>query len=92
MKKVTIALAVSAGIALAPISPLFAGTGVAKDTDAVANAWVPATQAEQEAARGGVIIQEDGHRGQYRPLFLLWSNFCPELTVKVFFCKRREPS
>lgn len=58
--KVT-ALAVSAAIALAPISPLLAQTANAAGNSA-ASIWVPATLGEQEAARGGnrIIVTAAG--------------------------------
>lgn len=53
MKKTIMAIAASAAFALAPMSAALAETVGAKSDDAVATAWVPATQAEQLAARGG---------------------------------------
>lgn len=53
MKKTYMALAVSAGLTLAPISSALANTVTAQPEDAIASAWVPATLAEQQAARGG---------------------------------------
>ena len=53
MKKTIMALAVSAGLTLAPISAALAGTVASQPEGAIASAWVPATLAEQQAARGG---------------------------------------
>lgn len=53
MKHKVTAIAVSAAIALTPISPLLAQSDSIA-TDAVAESWIPATQDEQEEARGGV--------------------------------------
>ncbi len=53
MKKTVMALAVSAGLALAPTSAALANTVTAQPEDTISSAWVPATLAEQQAARGG---------------------------------------
>lgn len=53
MKKTIMAIAATAAVALAPMSAALADTVSAKSDDAVATAWVPATQADQLAARGG---------------------------------------
>lgn len=54
MKKTFLAIAASAAVALAPMSTAMAETVSVKSDDAVATAWVPATQAELLAARGGI--------------------------------------
>ena len=53
MRKTFMALAVSAGLTLAPVSSALANTVAAQPDDTIASAWVPATLAEQQAARGG---------------------------------------
>lgn len=53
MKKTIMVIAASAAVALAPMSAALAETVSAKSDEAVATAWVPASQAEQVAARGG---------------------------------------
>lgn len=53
MKHKVTTLVASAAIAFAPISPLLAQTDAVNATASVAEVWVPASQAEQEAARGG---------------------------------------
>lgn len=51
-RKITMMLACSA-VALAPVAPLSAQTDAKGVTAAVQQQWVPATQAEQQEARGG---------------------------------------
>lgn len=53
MKHKVTTLVASAAIALAPMSPLLAQSEPVNASDSVAEVWVPATQAEQEEARGG---------------------------------------
>lgn len=53
MKNSVMALVACAGIVLAPVSSAHANTGPAQPEDVIASAWVPATLAEQQVARGG---------------------------------------
>ncbi|MGE3693000.1 MAG: hypothetical protein AB7F98_16620 [Novosphingobium sp.] len=84
MKTTYMAVIACAGLALAPVTSAFAETGAAKEKDAVAKAWVPATQTEQEVARGG---------GSYGNSYSLWSlqnTFCNNVTIRIFFCSRND--
>ncbi len=81
MKNTVMALATSAVIALAPVSSAFADTVAAKDADATAKAWVPATKAEQQNARGG--------GGNYL-FYSLQNTFCRNVTIQIFFCNSRD--
>ncbi len=82
MKKTITALAACAVVALAPVSSALAETVAAKDADAVAKAWVPATKAEQQNARGG-------GGGNYL-FYSLQNTFCNNVTISTFFCRRKE--
>ena len=53
MKKAFMTLVAGAGIVLAPVSAALANTVAAPSEDTFVSAWVPATLAEQQAARGG---------------------------------------
>lgn len=53
MKQKVIALVASAAIALTSISSVAAQTASAPASETVSDVWVPASQAEQDAARGG---------------------------------------
>ena len=79
MKNTAIAMIASAAVALAPASPLLADAGAAKDTDTIAKAWVPATQAEKVEARGGT--------SNYLSFYSLTNTFCSNVTIKIFFCR-----
>ncbi len=82
MKNTIMALAAGAVIALAPVSAAMAETAApAKDADAVAKAWVPATKAEQQSARGG---------GGGNSLWNLRYTFCDNVTIRIFFCRNQE--
>ncbi len=81
MKNMVMALAASAVIALAPVSAAMAETAApAKEADAVAKAWVPATKAEQQDARGG--------GGNYL-FYNLQNTFCNNVTIRIFFCNNK---
>ncbi|MGE3691544.1 MAG: hypothetical protein AB7F98_09200 [Novosphingobium sp.] len=84
MKTNTIAMIACAGLALAPVASAFAETGAAKEKDAVAKAWVPATEVEQQVARGG------SYGGNYSTLWSLQNTFCKNVTISIFFCRRQE--
>lgn len=53
MKSKVTTLMVSAAVAFTPMSPLVAQASEPSPSDPVAQSWVPATPAEQDAARGG---------------------------------------
>lgn len=93
MKKSVLVFAASAGIVLAPISSAFAGTVAAQPEDAIASAWVPATLAEQQAARGGY-----SYSGLY-PLFSALNTICYNFNIYIrtnsnykssYYCGGRE--
>ena len=71
------ALAVSAGLTLAPISSALANTVVAQPEDAIASAWVPATLAEQQAARGGYSYSG------LSPLFSALTTVCNNFNISA---------
>ncbi len=81
MKNAVMALAASAVIALAPVTSALAETVAAKDADTVAKAWVPATKAEQQNARGG--------QSNYM-FYSLQNTFCRNVTIRVFFCRMED--
>ncbi len=82
MKNTVMTLAAGAVLALAPVSAAMAETAApAKDADAVAKAWVPATKAEQQDARGG--------GGNYL-FYNLQNTFCKNVTIRIFFCGGRD--
>ena len=79
MNKTFMALAVSAGLTLAPISSALANTVVAQPEDAIASAWVPATLAEQQAARGGYSYSG------LSPLFSALTTVCNNFNIYIRF-------
>ena len=81
MKKAAMALAATAGLVLAPANPLLAETPAAKETDAIAKAWVPATPAEKAQARGG-------GQSNTTSLWYLSNTYCNNVTIEIFFCRR----
>lgn len=76
MRKTFMALAVSAGLTLAPVSSALANTVAAQPEDAIASAWVPATLAEQQAARGG-------NGGYLYPLFSALNTVCYNFNIYI---------
>ena len=72
MKNSVMALVASAGIVLAPVSSALANTVASQPEDAIASAWVPATLAEQQAARGGGGYSYQG----LSPLFSALNTVC----------------
>ena len=80
MKNSVIALVASAGIVLAPVSSALANTVAAQPEDAIASAWVPATLAEQQAARGG----EMSYSG-LSPLFSAFNTICNNFEIYIRF-------
>lgn len=79
MKKAFMTLAISAGLTLAPISAAMANTVEAQPEDAIATAWVPATLAEQQAARGGYSYSG------ITPLFGALTTVCNNFNIYIRF-------
>ena len=80
MKKTFMALALSAGLTLAPIGSAIANTVAAQPEDAIASAWVPATLAEQQAARGGGYSYPN-----LSPLFSALNSVCNNFSFYIRF-------
>lgn len=76
MKNSVMALVASAAIALAPVSSALANTVAAQPADAIASAWVPATPAEQQAARGGSY-------SQFSPLISALTTICYNFNISI---------
>ncbi len=98
MKKSVMALAASAAIVLAPVSSALANTVAAQPEDSIASAWVPATLAEQQAARGGEMSYS-GLSPLFSALNTVCNNFSFSFSISVNkyyysrYCgKRMEPS
>jgi hypothetical protein len=79
MKNSVLALVAGAGIILAPISSALANTVPAQPEDAIASAWVPATLAEQQAARGGYSFSG------LSPLVSALSTVCSNFNIYIRF-------
>jgi hypothetical protein len=79
VKKTIMAVALNAGLILAPISSAIANTVAAQPDDAIASAWVPATLAEQQAARGGYSYSG------LSPLFSALNTICSNFNIYIRF-------
>ena len=78
MKNTFMALAFSAGLTLAPVSSALANTVAAQPEDSIASAWVPATLAEQQAARGGGMSYSG-----LSPLFSAFNTICYNFNIYI---------